>query len=57
MKVSSPCLPSDISLKTHSGEQLKVIGEVTVVVEYDSQVRQSLPLRCVKDRVHVADRD
>ena len=35
---------SDVILKTYSGERLKVIGELSAVIEYDGQPKQELPL-------------
>ena len=40
--------PSDIILKTYSGERLKVVGEVDVSVEYGGHPRQTLPLVVVE---------
>ena len=40
--------PSDIILRTYSGERLKVVGEVYVSVEYGGHPRQILPLVVVE---------
>ena len=40
--------PSDIILKTYSGQRLEVLGEVDVAVEYDNQPKKVLPLVVVK---------
>ena len=39
---------SDVILKTYSGERLKVLGEISAVVEYDGQPKQQLPLIVVE---------
>ena len=37
-------IKSDVILKTYSGECLKVVGEISAVVEYDNQPKQELSL-------------
>ena len=39
---------SDVILKTYSGERLKVVGEISAIVEYDGQPKQELPLVVVE---------
>ena len=39
---------SDVILRTYSGERLRVLGEISAVVEYDGQPKQQLPLIVVE---------
>ena len=41
--------PTDVTLQTYSGEELNILGSLTIEVEHNSQV-SVLPLLVIKDR-------